>query len=106
VKISAAHPQSYVATDPNQNQNRLRADSSCRISTAGKHARSILHLKENMQAKASVLIGTLRDALDQVEEDSKHYPNDPAVVDLKNSILRGIAELELVIAINNHSQAA
>jgi hypothetical protein len=49
-----------------------------------------------MQAKASVLIQILCDALYRVEEDSKLYADDPAVSELKNSILRGIAELELL----------
>ena len=59
-----------------------------------------------MRAKASILINTLRDALYQVEQDSKLCPDDPAVLELKNSILRGIAELELVVANCDHSQAA
>jgi hypothetical protein len=49
-----------------------------------------------MQAKASVLIQILCDALDRVEEDSKLHADDPGVRELKSSILRGIAELELL----------
>ena len=59
-----------------------------------------------MQAKASVLIQILCDALYQVEEDSKLCADDPAVRELKISILRGIAELELLRTGTDHVQAA
>jgi hypothetical protein len=59
-----------------------------------------------MQAKASALIEILRDALRRVEEDSKLRADDPAVLELKDSILRGIAGLELLIAECDHRQAA
>jgi hypothetical protein len=59
-----------------------------------------------MQPQASVLIEILRDALHRVEEDSKFHADDPEVLDLKASILRGIAELDFVSSSYDHLQAA
>jgi hypothetical protein len=59
-----------------------------------------------MQAKATKLIEILADALRRVEEDSKHCPDDPAVLRLKVAILRGIAELDLVRSAYDQSHAA
>lgn len=59
-----------------------------------------------MQYKASALIEILRDALRRVEEDSRLCADDPAVIELKNSIVRGIAALELLVAECDHPRAA
>jgi hypothetical protein len=61
-----------------------------------------------MQAKASALIAILQDALHRVDEDSKLHADDPAVLELRNSIIRGIVELQRVQSSSDsdHSQAA
>jgi hypothetical protein len=59
-----------------------------------------------MHPQASVLINMLRYALHCVEEDSKFHADDPEVSELKNSILRGITELERVSSSLDQPQAA
>ena len=59
-----------------------------------------------MQANASTLIEILRDALHRVEEDSKLCADDPAVLELRNSIIRGIVELQRAQASSDPAQAA
>jgi hypothetical protein len=59
-----------------------------------------------MQDKASTLINILRDGLRQIEEDSKHCPNDPELQKLRSFFLQGIAALEPFRATHHHSQAA
>jgi hypothetical protein len=59
-----------------------------------------------MLATASTLIEILRDALHRVEEDSKLCANDAAVLELKNSIVEGIVEVQHLMASSDHPQAA
>jgi hypothetical protein len=59
-----------------------------------------------MQAKASVLIEILQDALHRVDEDSKLCADDPAVLELRNAIIRGIVELQRLQAISDNREAA
>jgi len=59
-----------------------------------------------MQAKASVLIAILQDALHRVDEDCKLCADDPAVLELRNSIIRGIVELQRLQASSGNREAA
>jgi len=49
-----------------------------------------------MQAKATALILILRDALLEVEQNSKSHTPDISSLELRSSILRAIDELELM----------
>ena len=59
-----------------------------------------------MQQQASVLIAILEDALHRVEINSKDRLNDPAVIEVISSLLRGITELEAVRSAPGHLRAA
>jgi hypothetical protein len=59
-----------------------------------------------MQPKASVLIAILQDTLHRVDEDSKLHPDDPAALELRNSIIRGIVDLQRVQVSSDNLQAA
>jgi hypothetical protein len=48
-----------------------------------------------MASRRPTLIETLRRSLSQIEEREKLRPNDPSLLELKRSILRTIAELQV-----------
>jgi len=63
------------------------------------HCRSD-HLKDNTMAtpikRSPTLIDSLRSTLKQIERDQEISPDEPAMRELKASILRAIAEMELL----------
>jgi len=70
------------------------------------NATTKLCIKPTMQTKATALIQILRDALLEVERNSKCYNADTSSGELRNSILRAIDELELVRTGSHELQAA
>lgn len=59
-----------------------------------------------MQQNASALIAILEDALHRVEINSKGRLDDPAIIALISSLLRGISELQAVRSASGHLRAA
>jgi hypothetical protein len=59
-----------------------------------------------MQDKASALIAILQDALHRVDEDSKLHADDPAALELRNAIIRGIVELQRLEVSSGSLEAA